>query len=127
MLLLYRKKQREVAQIMNNLHSTMLLLYPDASFPSRSESVDLHSTMLLLYPNVYRMAYFSGPDLHSTMLLLYRQRASDPGRHCDIYIPLCFYFIRAFRLCMYSRQLHLHSTMLLLYRKARNISQPLTR
>ena len=98
----------------------------------------LHSTMFLLHQNSLNMLYSNQFNLHSTMFLLH------PGWHrgygcdwCDIYIPLCFYYIGRtallwsclmkiyIPLCFYYIKLsrgtlwlflqHLHSTMFLLH------------
>ena len=58
--------------LLHNLHSTMLLLYPDWRSPQQSFAHHLHSTMLLLYPWVIQKPLDAWLNLHSTMLLLYR-------------------------------------------------------
>ena len=76
---------------------------------------NLHSTMLLLYP-VYRSRLREADiHLHSTMLLLYPQVRDREGIDETIYIPLCFYFIGCPYIFVVSIHPHLHSTMLLLY------------
>ena len=124
-------------QPVQNLHSTMLLLYQGLSLTQTRCIQYLHSTMLLLYlrPAIIWRHLFS--NLHSTMLLLYRTCILQECLTRLIYIPLCFYFIpiadntftAAFPiyipLCFYfivntaiaisCPFPNLHSTMLLLY------------
>ena len=104
--------------------------------PLDSEFGNLHSTMLLLYPQRMMACGLLQHHLHSTMLLLYRYTALPPAACSNIYIPLCFYFINGIRLRIQSPVLftfhyastlsvqshhrqscihNLHSTMLLLY------------
>ena len=76
-----------------NLHSTMLLLYPN--------NHHMYAQVLLIYiPLCFYFIFLSNPTLFDILL---------------IYIPLCFYFIQSFRVSSYASSANLHSTMLLLY------------
>ena len=105
-----------VNQNKRNLHSTMLLLYRrwdnyhgrqsniyiplcfyfiyHADSDLQESAVYLHSTMLLLYPCRMSGGMTAILHLHSTMLLLYQNTRQLPPYAAQIYIPLCFYFIR---------------------------------
>ena len=80
-----------------NLHSTMLLLYRASPSHPGSFRIHLHSTMLLLYRDSPRAEHRECLHLHSTMLLLYRYSGWIWPERENIYIPLCFYFIRSGR------------------------------
>ena len=119
------------------LHSTMLLLYLwcDSAEPDRIKTLyiplcfyyifikipdfllflPLHSTMLLLYLHILIAVKCMYPALHSTMLLLYPVQKKATLFLICLYIPLCFYYIVRFSVCMGSLLHTLHSTMLLLY------------
>ena len=104
---------------------------------TKGDRRDLHSTMLLLY-RIWRLNIWARTAyLHSTMLLLYQideEGSTELAQftfhyastlsgiprellfYSQIYIPLCFYFIR-WSADRERRGIHnLHSTMLLLYR-----------
>ena len=117
MLLLYRSLRASLAASLRYLHSTMLLLYLSKPCRNLLSCLHLHSTMLLLYHICLQKIRWLTRNLHSTMLLLYHRRSCIrmgnqfhlhstmlllyPHVHCPpdrilrIYIPLCFYFIRA--------------------------------
>ena len=81
---------------------------------------NLHSTMLLLYQDQEGQMVLKEANLHSTMLLLYQ--VIDVSEHqgvINIYIPLCFYFIRHAGRNRKDERTDLHSTMLLLYPRSR--------
>ena len=78
-----------------HLHSTMLLLYRKVRIFICQRHPNLHSTMLLLYPKRQCVDIYGYTNLHSTMLLLYLPPAGGRETCIYIYIPLCFYFIRA--------------------------------
>ena len=71
---------------LQNLHSTMLLLYQHVIPVLYCVNHHLHSTMLLLYPAEKRDVILIRFHLHSTMLLLY------PGRSGHARLPLSFTF-----------------------------------
>ena len=98
-----------------NLHSTMLLLYPVSLCRLCPHILDLHSTMLLLYPVTTPLSTFAYSfTFHYASTLSCRE--CPHAYFCNIYIPLCFYFI--FNLRVICQKYHnLHSTMLLLYLK----------
>ena len=76
----------------------MLLLYQGIVLDGTIECDNLHSTMLLLYPPGRLPPCPGRSNLHSTMLLLYHKaNSSCPACVICIYIPLCFYFISARR------------------------------
>ena len=101
---------------LNNLHSTMLLLYPWIRGWSWRGVTYLHSTMLLLYPG-FQISHYpnsgtiyiplcfyfipSGTGWKSAMVRFtfhYASTLSPAGGNAraggfSIYIPLCFYFI----------------------------------
>ena len=118
-----------------NLHSILLLLYPQIGAYSSGVyiftfhyastlsacllwrdhmHIHLHSILLLLYRVWRRSAGKHYANLHSTMLPLYPNIAVLWKIANSIYIPLCFYFIQE-RLWQCSHISYLHSTMLLLY------------
>ena len=103
------------------LHSTMLLLYRVLGWGLRKQELDLHSTMLLLYLPLSEVLL----PCMSTFTFHYASTLSRRKRSCGIellsftfhyastlsslqlthyytldiiYIPLCFYFIRAYAL-----------------------------
>ena len=121
--------------LLPNLHSTMLLLYPGLNpiFALNAQFTFHYASTLSLILHIrfntvcvftfhYASTLSESDDktlgiqcnLHSTMLLLYLQEHEWSNTVRIIYIPLCFYFIGNSppTLCTY---LHLHSTMLLLY------------
>ena len=99
-----------------DLHSTMLLLYPDTVRGTRKDGTifTFHyastlsplTILSLPYSIIYipLCFYFIIPSVLGSSLVIL------------IYIPLCFYFIFFRILICRFRLLHLHSTMLLLYR-----------
>ena len=84
--------------------------------PQRCEvQLDLHSTMLLLYPQTGIAAAAAVVYLHSTMLLLYHMRHAF---WCYEHLLFTFHYASTLsedRLHVLVLRLHLHSTMLLLY------------
>ena len=121
----------------NNLHSTMLLLYPFLVGVSLLVFLHLHSTMLLLYRMSARVANTTGRYLHSTMLLLYPFHFWLLCHHCGftfhyastLSFPYSFIELTCYKFTFhYASTLspltkiqgcctsNLHSTMLLLYR-----------
>ena len=93
----------------------MLLLYHSQESPADQAHPYLHSTMLLLYRTIRAPSRIRISYLHSTMLLLYRCPSTRRLPGSAIYIPLCFYFIKAEAGDFSSTVTDLHSTMLLLY------------
>ena len=140
MLLLYRRLQELVLDLLPDLHSTMLLLYPIWLMIARTSRCTIYIPLCFYFIRSWVASIVSSPfqftfhyastlslvlveaelpekNLHSTMLLLYR-RTSPPLRSIlPIYIPLCFYFIGFSPGSVYYYMHHLHSTMLLLYRR----------
>ena len=105
----------ELDSLIQNLHSTMLLLYHEVKILHSDKTYNLHSTMLLLY--LYHLFQMEQDTrhLHSTMLLLYPIMRGVFFRHS---IPFTFHY--ASTLSQGYGQLagaipDLHSTMLLLY------------
>ena len=100
-----------------NLHSTMLLLYLAGFAVYESNNLNLHSTMLLLYQENWAylsIGYHKFTFHYASTLSILSESWEDSL--ADIYIPLCFYFIKARWSTSQQRLCNLHSTMLLLYR-----------
>ena len=102
------------------LHSTMLLLYRNPASVATALMQNLHSTMLLLYLSSRILKL----ETSVTFTFHYASTLSITGWSAYffflIYIPLCFYFIRAHPESKTMYNHYLHSTMLLLYRFCRD-------
>ena len=88
------KGKERTQELIQNLHSTMLLLYQKLYKVDMDINCNLHSTMLLLYP-VESTPEHPG----SAFTFHYASTLSESNANWKIfskriYIPLCFYFIR---------------------------------
>ena len=80
------------AEMLNPLHSTMLLLYLSHIIKgSKDYLFTFHYASTISLKGA--LSGLKETPLHSTMLLLYLYRAAAVAYTCDLYIPLCFYYI----------------------------------
>ena len=78
-----------------NLHSTMLLLYQIGTVQTLEPGQHLHSTMLLLYPTAgHAVKVADRKFTFHYASTLSKDALNGQVEGLDIYIPLCFYFIR---------------------------------